>query len=238
MSRASSSRHIGRAGASSDARFREERIKNLKSGWKGWLVIAMFAPASVLFMVLWGKLGLAVGGWILGFVTAIGLFGWMVGFDVHSLTYRWGAWGEEYTRDELARLGPDWFVRHDIPNPYANWDHVVVGPPGIFMIDSKRLSNPRIKVEADGLASGSIRLRGTTFRGRALGLKKALTARVGSIPDVEAVVAIWGNFDGEPQERDRVVYLNASSLIEWLESRPPAISPEQRALITSALERL
>jgi hypothetical protein len=58
--------------------------------------------------------------------------------------YERGAEGEQATADALKLLPRDaWTVFHDVPWPgrrYANVDHVVVGPPGVFVIDSKNWS--------------------------------------------------------------------------------------------------
>ena len=55
-----------------------------------------------------------------------------------------GAEGEEATANALAGLpSGTWTVFHDMKWPgrrYANVDHVVVGPPGVFVIDSKNWS--------------------------------------------------------------------------------------------------
>ena len=55
-----------------------------------------------------------------------------------------GAEGEEATAEALAQLpGGSWTVFHDVKWPgrrYANVDHIVVGPPGVFVIDSKNWS--------------------------------------------------------------------------------------------------
>jgi len=55
-----------------------------------------------------------------------------------------GAAGERATADVLSGLpSTEWTVFHDLPWPgrrYANVDHVVVGPPGVFVIDSKNWS--------------------------------------------------------------------------------------------------
>ena len=58
-------------------------------------------------------------------------------------TFERGALGEERTAEALDRLGPDWVVFHDLRWPgrrLANIDHVVVGPGGVFVIDSKNWS--------------------------------------------------------------------------------------------------
>jgi hypothetical protein len=54
-----------------------------------------------------------------------------------------GADGEQRTAEVLARLGRDWVVFHDLrwPGRYrANIDHVVIGPTGVYVIDSKNWS--------------------------------------------------------------------------------------------------
>ena len=58
--------------------------------------------------------------------------------------YDRGALGEESTARSLAALPElDWRVFHDVRWPgrrYANIDHVVVGPGGVFVVDSKAWS--------------------------------------------------------------------------------------------------
>ena len=231
-------RRSGHAGGTAAARFHQERIRNLKREWKLWLGFVGLAVLAVVLMVSFGRVGLAVGGWMLGFITAISVFGWMIAFDVHALPWLWGSWGEESTEQELAQLGADWYVRHDIPNRFGNWDHVAIGPPGVFMIESKRLSGRLIKIERGGLSSGRTHFSGKTFLGASAGLRDALLTEVGHCPWVQAVVAVWGDFPSSPQESDRVVYVNGSALVGWLESRPEALNAERRASLRSALERL
>jgi hypothetical protein len=51
-----------------------------------------------------------------------------------------GAAGERRTARALAKLPPDRFaVLHDraIPGSRANIDHIVIGPPGVFVVESK-----------------------------------------------------------------------------------------------------
>jgi hypothetical protein len=231
--------HEGRAGGSAAETFRQARIDNLRREWKPWSGFLGLVLFAVALMLWFGTVGLIVGGWMLGFITAICLFGWMIGFDVRSLTWLWGSWGEEDTARELARLGDDWYVRHDIPNRYGNWDHVAIGPPGVFMIDTKRLDGRKVKIEQNGgLSSGRLHFSGKTFLGASAGLRDALLREAGQCPWVQAVVAVWGNFPTEPQARDRVVYLNGSSLVSWLESKPARISDEGRASLTRALQSL
>ncbi|QIK67278.1 NERD domain-containing protein [Nocardioides sp. HDW12B] len=60
-----------------------------------------------------------------------------------------GADGEARTAKALSRLGRDWVVLHDVRWPgrrLANIDHVVIGPGGIFVIDTKNWAG-RLTVE-------------------------------------------------------------------------------------------
>ena len=64
-----------------------------------------------------------------------------------------GADGEARTAKALSRLGRDWVVLHDVQWPgrrLANIDHVVVGPGGIFVIDTKNWAG-KLSVEGDVL---------------------------------------------------------------------------------------
>jgi Nuclease-related domain len=71
----------------------------------------------------------------------LAVVGWLIG-DVHSLFWLHGSQGEQWTAAELEDLGGDWSQVHDIVRNYGNWDHIVVGPSGVFLIDTKRLSTP------------------------------------------------------------------------------------------------
>jgi hypothetical protein len=60
----------------------------------------------------------------------------------HVTTFRWwlGAEGERETAKEIEKLEANWHCEHDLEHERGNWDHVLVGPPGVFLLDSKSLS--------------------------------------------------------------------------------------------------
>jgi hypothetical protein len=64
--------------------------------------------------------------------------------DARSEERNWrrGAEGEEQVAAELARLDERWAVIHDltIGRKGANLDHLVIGPPGIFALNTKNLT--------------------------------------------------------------------------------------------------
>ena len=196
----------------------------------------MFVMATAGVIFLDGGLAL-IAAWMLGFVVALLIFGWMIGFDVHSLTWLWGAWGEEKTGEELAKLGPGWRVYHDIPDGNGNWDHVLVGAAGVFIIDSKNLSQPAT-VDEKGLRSGRLRYGGAATRGSAVRLKELIQQRTGLSVWVQGVVAVWGQLPQGEVERDKVLYVPGTKLIETLESRPDRLSDAHRAPVLALLDEI
>lgn len=71
----------------------------------------------------------------------------------HAELYERGAAGEERTAEVLRALPAEWTVLHDVSWPgrrMANIDHVVIGPAGIFVIDSKNWSG-RLVVDGEVL---------------------------------------------------------------------------------------
>ena len=71
------------------------------------------------------------------------------------LRYVAGATGADRVAWLLDNLSDQHFVLHDVPTPTGNLDHVVIGPQGVFVIETK---NWRGVVTADG--SGELRLNG------------------------------------------------------------------------------
>jgi hypothetical protein len=165
------------------------------------------------------------------------MVGWTIAFDVHALTWLWGSLGEEQTAAELVKLGPEWFTRHDVARTYGNWDHISVGPAGIFMIDTKRL-NGRVVVKDDGLSSGRLRCTGGSFRGSSVALRNELLEGNGPCPWVQAVVAVWGHFPERAREDTNVAYVAGEHLVEWLKSRPPTLDDTWVSSLSEAIRNL
>jgi hypothetical protein len=51
--------------------------------------------------------------------------------------YRRGAEGEDQVARIVASFPDDFHVIHDLATPFGNVDHVVVGPTGVFFLDTK-----------------------------------------------------------------------------------------------------
>jgi hypothetical protein len=134
---------LGSPGRSAVAEFRRRRALELAAwtrtlAWRAPLV----AAAGLVAQVLAAQLGLPHAG-LVGLAVAA-LVGWRLRFrpSEQARTWQRGAAGEQHTARLLRRLTRDGFVVfHDLAvpgNTRANVDHVVIGPTGVFVIDSKQ----------------------------------------------------------------------------------------------------
>jgi Nuclease-related domain len=146
---------IGSPGRSALAAYRRRRAEELAAwtrslAWRAPLV----AAAGLTGQVLAAQVGLP-WAWLGGLVAAV-LVGWRLRFRVSEQARTWqcGAQGERHTARLLRRLqGNGFVVFHDlaVPGSPANVDHLVIGPTGVFVIDSKQWTGS-VHQGADGLA--------------------------------------------------------------------------------------
>lgn len=168
----------------------------------------------------------------------------------HIENWRTGAQGERRTARVLAPLRrAGWVLFHDLADAsvwtkkrQTNIDHVAVGPPGIFLLDSKWLGGA-VTVEGDvvhvqrrddeessyhlGKLAGAVRARAASLYGD-------LKMDLGRPPCyVTAVVVLWDGLDAGIVEGDRIVFVAGDRLASWLAERPevmPAPAVRRAAL--------
>jgi hypothetical protein len=165
-------RSISRAGASSLAIFRERRRAAIREHWRDWAKLAVVIVGALVAVVVTSGVVQLVFAGLVGALVTVAVVGWLIG-DVRSLSWAWGAAGERDTEAALDTLPAEWTCVHDVPREHGNWDHVLVGPPGVFVLDTKALSAP-VHVSEDALRAGRLAMPGRRFRGGAAGLAKAL----------------------------------------------------------------
>ncbi len=122
-------------------------------------------------------------------------------------TWEAGALGEEQTAKQLRRLeGDGWVVLHDLANGSANFDHVVLGPAGVFCLNSK-WSSYRLEESKAGRLVGrheydepltlDVDAVLKKVRGEAAALSRQIQDRCGHRVWVTPVVVWWGQvFNG------------------------------------------
>jgi len=144
---------VGQPGGSAQATWRRARAaewaawtRNLP--WRMAATLGIGAGGGVLGSLLAPRLGLAAAG-----VAAI-VAGWALRFRPRpdALAWRQGAAGERRTARLLGPLERHgWAVLHDlaVPGSRANIDHLVIGPGGVFVIDSKQYRG-RLQLDSSG----------------------------------------------------------------------------------------
>jgi Nuclease-related domain len=133
---------VGRPGGSAQARWRQLRAAEWATWtrtlpWRVAVTLGIGAAGGVLGSLLAPRLGLVLGG--LAAVAA----GWGLRFrpSPDAIAWRRGSAGERRTARLLAALERHgWAVLHDlaVPRSQANIDHLVIGPGGVFVVDSKQ----------------------------------------------------------------------------------------------------
>ncbi len=156
-----------------------------------------------------------------------------------------GAEGERRTARALAPLEREGFVMlHDRRLPGARWnvDHIVIGPAGVFVIETKHLSG---KV---AIAGDSLRLRGRSADAyltevwREAGAVQAVLARELATPamDVRPILCVpgaelgWSRFR-EPVAQGVRVH-GPRGMVRYLRNLPKRLTLGQVAELAAAVE--
>jgi Nuclease-related domain len=226
---------VGRPGGSAQARWRRLRaaewaVWTRTVPWRVAAILGIGAAAGLVSSLLAPRLGLVVGG------LAATVAGWGLRFrpNPEAIAWRRGAAGERRTARLLGPLqGQGWVVLHDlaVPGSPANIDHLVIGPGGVFVIDSKQYRS-RLQLDPSGrLWHGRYPLAPSL---QAVSFEADQAAR--ALPDpgvaVMPVVAVhgaqvpWGKvvIEGVP-------VVAARRLPSMLRALPPLLGPERIAAL-------
>jgi hypothetical protein len=226
---------VGQPGGSAQAQWRRLRTAE----WAAWTRTLPWRVATIL--------GIGVSGGVLGrlLVPRLGLVvaalvamaaGWGLRFrpSHDASAWRRGAAGERRTARllrQLARQGG--VVLHDlaIPGSQANIDHLVIGPGGVFVIDSKQYRGRLVLDPSGGLWHGRFSL---TPAVRAVSFEADQAARILTDPDVVVVPVMavhgaqvpWGKvvMEGVP-------VVPARRLPSMLRQLPAVLGPERVAVL-------
>jgi hypothetical protein len=144
---------VGRPGGSAQARWRRLRTTERAAWtrtlpWRAAATLGIGAAGGLLGSLPAPRLGLVLGA-LAAMATAWGL---RFKPSPDAAAWRQGAAGERRTARLLAPLERHgWAILHDlaVPGSRANIDHLVIGPGGVFVIDSKQYRG-RLQLDAAG----------------------------------------------------------------------------------------
>jgi len=103
-------------------------------GTEGFLLSLYFHPAG--FPDLFKLVFIAGVGLPLTLLWKLGIRK-LEALDKVQLSYQKGADGENIVGRILAKFPDEFSVINDLTTPFGNLDHVVVGPTGVFVLDTK-----------------------------------------------------------------------------------------------------
>jgi hypothetical protein len=233
----------GTPGASAQAQYRRRRE------------VEHAAWARTLPLRVTAALAAGLGGWLTGALPGLplparGLLGlaaaagawWRLRFRPSPETLAWqrGAAGERHVArllDPLVEHG--WAVHHDlrVPGSQANIDHLLVGPPGVFVVDAKHYQG-HLRLAGDGqLWHGRYLLAPmlSTTRWEA----DRLHAVIGAADiAVTPIVAVWGAAVPWGQvTATGVTVVAARRLPGMLRSLPPSLTSERAGEVAAQINR-
>jgi hypothetical protein len=226
---------VGRPGGSAQAAWRRLRAAE----WAAWIrtlpwrvaaILGIGAGGGVLGSLLAPRLGL-----VLGAVAAVAA-GWGLRFrpSPEAIAWRRGAAGERRTARQLGPLERHgWAILHDlaVPGSRANIDHLVIGPGGVFVIDSKQYRG-RLQLDPMGrLWHGRHPLAPTL---RTVEFEADQAAQV--LPDPGGAVVPIMAIHGAPVPWGKVVMngvpvVSARRLPSMLRALPAVLGPERVAIL-------
>jgi hypothetical protein len=213
---------------------------------------------TVLYMTLLPALlyalalAVGIGPWVPSLVSCLGaVAGSVLLWRIHDRlsSYGLGYAGERVVADHLRPLERHGYrVFHDVPFAGFNIDHVVVGPTGVFAIETKTRRTPH--------GSASERRRTAEFDGRlihypgasdAYGLDQALRNRdtlavwihqqTGATVDVVGILALPGWFVVE-RALATVRVMSPQMIPALITTAVPTLLPDTLSRLTKALESL
>ena len=229
----------------------ERHFRYLRGRWRRRMASTLaLATGTLLFAAMlvarfWPWQPTFMAGVLTGCALALLLWSWD---DPPEIIAKWrrGSEGERATAKALKALDREWYVRHDLQGRYGNLDHVVVGPGGVFLLDSKNLSG-RAEVE-DGVLHVRFPdspIEGNAYpnlsrglSGAAVDLRERLKAELGWIVDVHPVLALAGSFPQRRVEAGRLAFLAPDELVPWLREQPKRVAAGDVEAIRLVVGRL
>jgi Nuclease-related domain len=163
---------------------------------------------------------------------------------LHEDAWSWytGALGEIEVGEMLKALGPDWFVRHSVPIGAGtkDVDHLVIGPGGVFAINTKHHRGASVWVGDHVLRVNNANTPHLKIaRSDAHDVARRLAGKVGFPVPVTAVIAVLNAssiVDRRAPLTRSVSVVNATKLTAWLLAQPQQLNDSALALLKLAAE--
>ncbi|HWL91263.1 MAG TPA: NERD domain-containing protein [Actinomycetota bacterium] len=153
----------------------------------------------------------------------------LLGVHTDERAWRKGAEGERVTGLWLGRLPEGWHVFHDIPvgERGANIDHLVIGPGGVFTINTKNLTGKIWVGPKSILHNGHRTDLLPKAKAEALRASRLLSAVIGRPIEARSVLAILADGWTIKEEPADVFVRGPRSAKNLMLKQPAALSPHE-----------
>jgi hypothetical protein len=153
----------------------------------------------------------------------------------HLRHLRLGRDGERAVGQTLERLRENGYhVFHDLVASDCNIDHVVIGPGGVFTVETKTWSKPTrgealIVHDDGGLRCNKIDLSNCLVQAKAQAsfVRRLLAEELGKVLPVQPTVLFPGWYVECKLEKRDVWVLEAKAFLKWVKKQPRILSEEQ-----------
>jgi hypothetical protein len=167
------------------------------------------------------------------------------GVRLHPDAWSWyaGALGEIEVGRMLAAVGTEWFVRHSIPigAETTDVDHLVIGPGGVFAINTKHHRGASIWIGDHVLrVNNSNTAYLNIAQGEGIDVARRLERRTDFPITVTPVIAVLNArsiLDRRAPDNRQVKVVDATRLVEWLLAQPAVLDEAHLGLIKLAAEK-
>jgi hypothetical protein len=231
---------ISLPGASARSEFvrRETAHAELVQERRPWILargVALSAVGVVLVLLggTWGLLG-AVTIVLALLMTIVALY---VPPD-SVIAWRTGATGEELTASALATLPAGFVSLHDRrkPRSKANIDHLVIGPTGVWVVETKNYKGSLSVRDGDLWIAGR---RKTAFIAQVKGQAAAVSGVLGGVPVLPIICIHRAEFPllGRPELFD-VRIVGPKGLIDAITKAPAVLGPGEVAGLARTADEL
>ena len=150
----------------------------------------------------------------------------LLGAHHEERAWRRGAEGEEEVAFQLRKLDATWRVLHSVPigKNDADIDHVVIGPPGVFTLNTKNHLGGRVKVNSKAIyVNGKYQPYLTKSRAEGARAAKLVRNACGFDVVVSPVIVVMASeltVKGAPED---VNVVGRKKIAKWLGSRNPVL---------------
>jgi hypothetical protein len=172
------------AGASSQAEYERRRAQHRERVRQRRPLILAITAIGLVAGIAFMDSQPAVG-WVLIFAALLGAANALFVAPNHVTAWATGAVGEARTARFLEPLRAEGFaVLHDrrIPGSRANIDHIVIGPPGVFVVETKSFGG-QLKVRGNEVYVAGRRKTAMVEEAK----REALAVQVALAPELEAL---------------------------------------------------